>query len=288
MDIGFLGNNPTLNTIRKQMLSGQKPAQCQRCFTEEYSGIQSHRKTCQKHYPILDEALKNTSIDGSTKHKIQYIDLRLENLCNLRCRMCNPYTSRKLVKEHLKIGNITQEIAKNLTKSRNHENLWAFLDKQLNHVDLIYIAGGEPTLITEHFILLTKCIENDLAKNISLKYSINMTNISSHFFDYWKEFKQVRLFCSIDGFEKVNEYIRNPSDWNTIDKNLQKIEKYIDKYQNIYSEVNTTVQIYNITHLTDLFEYLKQYKNIIKFPFLNILYDPKYFSIKVLPKNIKA
>ena len=229
-DISFLDNNSTLNTVRKQMLSGQKPAQCYHCFKEDSMGIQSPRKTYQNFYPILDKALKTTRIDGSTKHQAQYIDLRLENLCNLRCRMCGPEASRKLVKEHLTLGAITKKMAKDLTKNRSHENLLAFFDKNLNHVDLIYIAGGKPTLTTVHLNLLTKCIEKGLAKNISLKYSTNMTNISSNFFDYWKEFKQVKLLCSVDGFEKINGYIRNPSDWSTIDTNLKKIEKYMDRY----------------------------------------------------------
>lgn len=284
-----LDNNSTLKTIRKQMLSGQKPIQCQRCFNEELVGIQSPRKSYSKQYPILDEAIQATNIDGSTEHKIQYIDLRLDNFCNLRCRMCDPHISRKLIKESMALNLITKSEAKFLTKRRyNTENLWIFFNKYLEHIDLIYIAGGEPTLNTEHLVLLKKCIKKDLAKNVTLKYNINMTNIPSTFFDYWKEFKSVILNCSIDGFGTINEYIRNPCNWNIIDKNLHKIENYMDKYKNIHSEIHTTVQVYNITHLIDLFEYLKQYKNIVKFPFLNILIRPLYFSIKILPKSIKA
>ena len=284
-----LDNNLMLNRIRGQMLSGKKPIECEKCFKEELSGIQSPRKDFFNHYPIINEAIQTTNINGSTDHKIQYIDLRLSNLCNLRCRMCNPHTSRKLIKEALDLNLISKNEAEIVQNSKtNIKNLQIFFNQYLNHIDMIYLAGGEPTLIKEHLILLTKCIENNLAKNITLKYNTNTTNISAEFIDYWKEFKTVLLNCSVDGVGKVNEYIRNPSDWNIIDENLHKIESYMDKYKNLYSEIHTTVQVYNITHLIDLFEYLKQYKHLVKFPFLNILLYPPYFSIKILPKHIKS
>ena len=267
----------------------KKPVQCERCFKEEAVGMFSAREYYTDLYPILDEAVKNTNDDGSTNHRIQYIDLRLGNLCNLRCRMCNPYTSKKLVKESLELNLISKSTAKFLhTFEYDNKNLWNFLNKYLEEIDTIYLTGGEPTLITEQFVLLSRCIEKNLAKNITLKYNTNITNIPNKFFDYWKEFKIVKLNCSVDGVGRVNEYIRNPSDWRAIDKNLQKIEKYLIEHPNWRSQIHTTVQIYNITHLIDLFEYFRSYKRIVNFPTLNILNTPPYFCVKALPASLKA
>ena len=287
-DKSILNNNPTLNKIRKQMLSGQKPLQCKRCFKEEAVGTSSARISYAKTYPILDQSIQTTNADGSTTHRIQYVDLRMGNLCNLRCRMCNPFTSNQLVKEFLDLNIISKKTGKWLRKSEhNNKNLWGFLSEHLEEIEMLYLAGGEPTLITEQITFLDNCIKNGLAKNINLKYSINATNIPPKFFSYWKEFKAVILNCSIDGVGKINEYIRNPSNWNIVHRNLQTLEKHLNIHPNWRSNIHTTVQVYNITHLVNLFEYLKPYKRVVNFPSLNLLITPPYFSIKTLPKSLK-
>ena len=38
----------------------------------------------------------------------------------------------------------------------------------------------------------------------------------------WKKFKKVILVASIDGYKDINEYIRFPSKWSAIEKNINK------------------------------------------------------------------
>jgi hypothetical protein len=49
-------------------------------------------------------------------------------------------------------------------------------------------------------------------------------------------------------------------------------------------QVHTTVQIYNILDISDLFKYLEQFNY---FPYLNILDHPDYLNVRVLPLHLK-
>ena len=85
--------------------------------------------------------------------------------------------------------------------------------------------------------------------------------------------------ASIDGIGKVNEYIRYPSNWKNVEKQLKT---FID--MNVSLQVHVTVQMYNAFHLIDIFKYFKKL-NIV--PYLNILNHPDYLNIRVLPKDKK-
>ena len=87
-------NSDTYKTLRKQMLDGVQPDMCERCFKEEATGIKSARQNWNdKWYNKDKEYTVESSLD------IEYVDLRLGNLCNLKCRMCNPYSSNQWVDE---------------------------------------------------------------------------------------------------------------------------------------------------------------------------------------------
>lgn len=284
----FLDQNPTLKNIRKMMLSGERPDLCVRCFREEDSGLTSARIAYLNEYPILDWALENTKQDGTTTHRIEYIDLRLGNLCNLKCRMCNPYSSNQLIPEAHELGFINADEAerlKHLDWGRD-PNLWTLFHHYLSSIEVIYLTGGEPTIILEQMELLKICINSGHAKNIRLKYNTNVTNIKEQFFDFWKHFKSVQLNCSVDGLNDLCRYIRHPSNWNAINRNLIKIDQ-LATVTNIKAEIHVTVQIANITRLIEIFEYISNFKNIERFPYLNILNHPEYYNVRVLPNNLK-
>jgi hypothetical protein len=127
----------------------------------------------------------------------------------------------------------------------------------------------------------------DVAKNIVLSYNTNITTLPPAVLELWKEFKGVRLLCSIDGFDKVNEYVRYPAKWKIIDQNLTFLDENFEKYKIQEILLSCTVQIYNVLQLTELYDYLKKFKHII--PALNLvnLHIPFYLRTTVLPTAAK-
>lgn len=285
-------NSDDLRTIRKQMLNNERPPICVRCFREEDAGVKSSREGWNEAYGhLVDEAIASTNEDGSAPLRAVYVDLRLGNLCNLRCRMCNPYASSQWVDEweSLNPGALSPEEAKRLS-SMNWFESDAFvraLEPHLENIDQVYLTGGEPTLATGQYRLLERLIERGLAGQVILKYNTNVTNIPQKLLDYWPKFKKVRLNLSVDAMGELDRYIRYPSNWKAIDKNLKALDALGLEHRNLIMTVHTTVQAYNVTRMTDLLNYMLSFKSIRRFPYLNILNHPEWLNIRVLPIALK-
>lgn len=283
-------NSDSYKRTRIKMIEGEEIAPCSRCYREEKMGIKSARMNYNRDYlPSLK--LSNIKSDGSCSlDSIKFIDVRLGNKCNLKCRMCNPYSSSNWISDERSTGvrKISEKDLQSLENIDWFENdfFWENLSSAMSNCDLIYFSGGEPGLFTEHQSkLFDKCIENKTASNIMLRYNTNLTiPLLSKFKKYWKHFRHIRINCSIDGVGKVNEYIRYPSKWDVIEKTLLSI--YDSTQENLLFSMNphTTVQMYNIFDLVNLFNYLKP---LGLFPMLNILNQPAHYNIRVLNKNQK-
>ena len=115
-----------------------------------------------------------------------------------------------------------------------------------NDVTQITIQGGEPSIMREYeyyFELLDKI---KVLENIDLQVITNATNINNKFYALLEKFKSVRLSVSIDAFGKANDYIRWPSHFDQIEKNLIKI-----------SDLKNTVrvEILNSLNILSMFNY---------------------------------
>ena len=279
-DIDNFWNSNTLKNLRTQFLKNEKPNICHRCFTEESLGIESSRQSWNGKW-MFDYERTTTP-----KQIIKYIDIRLGNLCNLRCRMCNPYASNQWVDEWELVASPLDDKTKiQLYKMDwpNNDKVSDNLLKFANTIDQIYLTGGEPTLATSQYTLFDKLIELGVAKNISLKYNTNCTNLPKKMTDYWAHFKQVRINASIDAFGELNRYIRYPTGWNLVEINLMKFKEMSNK--NVDLQIHICVQMYNILYLHELLNFLDthQINNI----FFNILDHPSCLNIKVLPNDLK-
>lgn len=283
-------NSKHYQEIRRQFINGERPETCQRCFREEDAGIRSPRAGYNEKWFKEDVVVKEEiPVD------VRYIDLRLGNLCNLKCRMCNPWSSSMWVKDWNKVVD-TAELMPSTPLSKDEfdhlEVMQQWPDRkqtattfvELAHtIEEIYLTGGEPTLATSQYALFDYCIENDLAHNIRLKYNTNLTNVPAKMLEYWKHFKRVQLNCSIDATGLRDRYIRYPSNWSKIEENFNKL----NGLPNVNIQIHCTVQALNMVAMTDLFEWLKG-KDIKKEQvYLNILNHPECMNIRVLPKQLK-
>lgn len=278
-DIEDVWNSDTYKNFRLKMLAGEKQPSCNRCYREEEVGIKSARMTNNETFDMVE-----INEDGTCPlDTITYVDVRLGNKCNLKCRMCNPFASDQWIEDERKTG-LRKTPIKTLDKLGsidwfNKDKFWNNLSKVIDNCTLLYFSGGEPALFLEQqYKLFDECIEKGIAKNMVLRYNTNMTILPPQLIEYFKHFKQARINCSIDGIGKVNKYIRYPTKWSVVEKNLRLLTD-LSKDHNIKVSVHSTIQMYNIFNLVDLFEYLKQYN---MFPFLNILHHPIYYTIKTL------
>lgn len=289
-DINEVWNSPDYQKIRKQFMDGERPETCQRCFREEDSGIRSPRIGYNEKWWRDDvQVAEKIPLD------IRYVDIRLGNLCNLKCRMCNPWSSSMWVKDWNSIVD-TAELAPNEPLTQDDLDWmgklgeWPDREKTgVNFVEIahsieeIYLTGGEPTLALSQYKLFDYCIENDLASNIRLKYNTNLTNVPQKMLDYWRHFKRVQLNASIDAVGDRDRYIRYPSTWEKIEENFDKL----NNLPNVAIQIHCTVQVLNVCALDQLFDWIAS-KNIRDDQiYLNILNHPECLNIRSLPISLK-
>jgi hypothetical protein len=262
----------TVNAIREQMLTGKEPEQCKHCYSLERSGGQSLRKVMNCEFEeTFSEISKNNSLNQASK--FEFIDLRFGNVCNMACRMCSPESSIKLSSEWSNYHG--RPLAKVTTVS---PEILRFVLKNSENLKRVSCLGGEPFLIREVELFLNELVATGHAKNIKLTFNSNLSLINNKIIELWPNFKSILLGASIDGFGPVNNYIRYPSNWETIDFNLKTLKNLCTLY------INTTVQIYNLFHLKELIEYAIIENIRLK---LIILQRPNYLSIQALPANLK-
>jgi MoaA/NifB/PqqE/SkfB family radical SAM enzyme len=266
-------NSKQVRQMRQQMLSGIKPPECFKCFERESLGSLSHRQVrlyqMPKHF---------TEFDLDPK-EVKSLDIRLDNVCNLKCRTCNSDLSTLWAKENTKFTGV--EFNRN-TWANREDSIEKIKEMLFTTVD-VYFAGGEPLLHPSHDKLLDFMIENDLAKNIMVSYNTNSTIDFSPFIDKWKKFRAVSIMLSVDGIGPLSRYIRNPTDWERVDKNLKLAASLAS--DRFFLKISTTVLIYNILHLGEVIDYASDLGIVLR---LNPLFSPAYLNIKNMPGPLKA
>lgn len=275
-----LYRSETLQTIRAEMLCGVRPKTCSRCFSQEDAGVKSSREIYNEIWQEDREYRMSDVIEP------RYIDLRLGNLCNLKCRMCNPYSSNQWIDEWETIHGPFPEGERDWLKNMNwaeHSGSDRHLKEMMHHVEEIYFTGGEPTIIQRHDQLLDYCIDADLAKNIRLKYNTNLTNVPVRLMEKWRHFAHLRLNCSIDGIGPLNDYIRYPSKWKGIWRNYTRV---LERVENGVLDIHVTVQVTNILDLHRLLEHFVT-PPVSPVIFFNILDHPDCLNIQILPHHLK-
>ena len=287
-------NSDFMKKLRLDLLDGHMPKLCTRCvITEKHDGVSRRNLENQKYAELVPNLVEMTKPDGSIPLDIKTADYRLGNICNLQCRMCNPRSTVMWLKDWNKIKSGPEYMDEKLkTEYENYHwiddnYLIEEFESKVQGLNTLHFAGGEPLIAPRMHEMLQLCIDKDLAKNIMLTYNTNITILPPRVLEQWKHFKEVRLLCSIDGFDKVNEYVRMPTKWQTLDKNLRYLDDHANELKITEILLSCTVQAYNVLNLDQLYEYLLGFKNVVKAPNLINLYSPDYLSTLVLPKPVK-
>jgi sulfatase maturation enzyme AslB (radical SAM superfamily) len=262
------------------MISGIRHEACGACWRVEDVEGKSYRQVANETYEIDHETINQILPEAS----FQFIDLRFGNICNLACRMCSPSSSRKLIPEYQKHLGLSFHLPHGNYEWFESEDFWEELFKYSSNLKKIHLAGGEPLLIKQCWTFLRRLIGSGTAKNLILSYNTNLTLIPPEAKEVWPHFKEVHIFCSMDGVGKINEFIRHPLDWKSFEANMKEIDINCKHYNVSYLEVHATVQVYNVMRITELCDYVaNHFVNGSRVPKFDIVYNPEEFDPQVLP-----
>jgi hypothetical protein len=218
---------------------------CNSCIEKEKIGIRSARQYYNQVFEDEHKEFKfilNDAINSDYPNYFYSVEPSsfITNFCNLACHMCGPGVSTTYHAETVVLHETTNPAGK---IAKHTKEFVKQLEYALNHCCEVKLVGGETVLSPNLYFIL------DLIKDpgdINLKIATNGTSLPKKFIDYCKKFKQVFVSFSLEGVEKVNDYIRYPSKWNKIKKNL-------DVYHT-FAKVNiaATVNALNVSHVHKL------------------------------------
>ena len=308
-DIASVWNSNHMRKIRKQMVEGEVVKGCEHCYDLESMGFPSYRTNYIRDWfeysghgeeilRRIDQSIEN---DYYVDAAPMYLDFRLGNLCNLKCRMCQPQNSSQIQREYKKIELVNPDdanfIKKNFTWGQFADHITPWQDdpqflKQVEEwlpgVNKLYFTGGEPTLIERVYWIMEKCVELGIAQNIELVFNSNMTNIKPRFIELVEKFKKVLMCISVDAHGALNEYIRGASHWEAVDKNVKLYCESKVVGSLLFSPV---IQVYNILNITELLDYAEslelKYGREIHVTFLICDY-PRSLDFRILPDAVRA
>lgn len=278
-------NSDYFKQVRLQMLDDEIPDACKRCFEAESLGRSSKRIEEMNRFSLTEEKARAITLaDGSIPLALEFIELRLGNLCNIKCRTCNPGSSSKWTSEYNVVQKKLDFVAEfehptNCSWTES-EKFWDDFLENSQNAKLMYINGGEPTLVERHWKFLESLIERKQNESMTLWYNINMTNLPTKLVEIWKQFKRVIVFCSIDDLYERNNYIRTGTDWKTVMQNLDTIQSH----SWIESSVCQTVSWLNIYTLDEFYSFMKKRNLDVH---LNLVFDPKFLNPSVLSDTLK-
>ena len=292
-------NNDTMQRIRRQVLTGNRPAECAPCFNLEDQGVESLR---QRHIKgEIPEARINLYPDTPLQEIMPFefptMEIKMNNLCNLKCRMCNPMDSTSWndwneVEEHYKKEDnfLVQKIVDlNLKKKPfldsfvDTDNWWASFEKLLPYFRRVEFAGGEPLMDPTHYKILDMLAP--YGDNIEIKYATNLTILGKSnrtIWEYWPKFKSVAVNVSIDGIGNSYEYIRGNASWAELVNNIRQIQT-IPNVSRIVGAV--AVQVSNVLILDKMIELFLDDLGIVFYT--NMVNYPNVLSAQVLPGPLK-
>lgn len=296
-------NNDNMKRIRKQVLNNERPAECAACFVYEDQSVESMRErhnttsTPETRTSLYPNALDTLREDYTMPFEMPSIEIRLTNLCNLKCRMCSPLDSTSwndwnvikdfYDKEDSTIGKTIIELQLDkkpyVDAFMDNEQWWTSFSKLAPYFKRVEFAGGEPLIDPSHYRVLSALEEH--AHNIELKYATNLTVLGKgkyHVKDYWSKFRSVAVNASIDGVGDVYEYIRTNAKWDTVLENLE-IVKQIPNVSRVVASV--AVQATNVMSLDKTIELFLNELGVIYWS--NFVRYPSLLSAQVLPRELK-
>lgn len=264
-------NTPFFEKIKQDMLDGNPIPNCKQCYdterrsAEERSGFLSRRQEALERYGVVNE------------QKLSELDIRFDNICNLKCRGCASGSS------HLWFDDEKAIYGDTFIDTKYVEHNFDMDCSNLTHIN---ISGGEPFLSKHVERFLNKLVETDTIKNIQLGIVTNGSVMpSSKVITAMTLAKKLYLSFSIDGIGELHDYFRSGVVFENILKNIKQWDA-VCQNTNYQIIINSTVSIYNVTHIKEIEEYFTE-----RYPHFEITHRmlawPEQLAVQNMPADLK-
>ena len=288
-DFNAIQNSASMRELRQEFVDGKQPNTCRKCWKEERAGRTSKRMhTLDRLKHMLPD--QDWSADAKP---LMFLDLKLGNICNLKCRICGSWSSSTYAAEEL------QHLMRNEDRKDNHhyhmlrqgawprenQQFWNEIATISDQIQYIEFTGGEPFMIQEHFDLLQGLVDRGLAGNIEIHYNTNGTQWPENAEQIWQHFKIVEIAFSIDDVGERFEYQRSNAVWTEVVNNIARFRELRSRLSNIRLQICCTINVFNVYYLETVAAWILEQR--MDFIYWNMMHDAYFFSISSLPERAK-
>jgi len=265
----------TFADIRETMMRNEWHPGCYKCKADEETKGSSMRTEADEFFEDFTDSVE-----------LQYLEITVGRLCNLKCMSCGPEFSHTWDDDTLAMKLESPDYIKKLKEVQelDLDHLNVDLLKGLRHIK---VTGGEPFLHRQFLSFVVRLAEAGIAPQIHLEIFTNCT--------WWPkkadynallEFKELRIRPSIDSIGQINDVLRFPSKWDKVEGVL---DQWIDMRSQYPDKVSiataTTLGAVNAPYMYEFMYWAKVVKDIDVI--LQTVYEPNYMSILHYPDWFK-
>ena len=288
-DFAAIQNSRHMRELREEFLAGKKPKTCRKCWNEERSGRTSKRMHTLDR---LKHVLADESWSAEAK-PMMFLDLKLGNICNLKCRICGSWSSSQFASEEIswlprdeQKTSYAYQMLRAGAWPKENDHFWSEIDSVLTDIRYIEFTGGEPFMIDQHFDMLQGIVDRGIAGQVEIHYNTNGTHYPERGENIWKHFRTVEVAFSIDDVGARFEYQRTNADWAVVLDNIVSFQYLKDQMPNLQLQCCSTVNVFNVRYLDELAHWIALQR--FDFVYWNMMHDAWYFSIATLPDSAKT
>jgi hypothetical protein len=265
-------NSEHMRSVRRRMMAGETLPECEVCnnkllntnvYRDYFNSLFGHR---------YEQAMANTTEDGTTFEQPVSWDYRFSNYCNFKCRTCGDMLSSAWEVEQRVHNMIDWDNPKNawlrpdvrqqIVEFQTSQIEQEFADAVEQHrIEEIYWVGGEPLMYEQHWRYMRRIIELGDGPRVYARYNSNLSRIvdgqtHTHLFrDILSNLRDWQMCASLDGTGPIGEYIRTGLKYNEWLDNFREGLQYAQNRRNMRVDFTLTLpglfEVIRIQQLAD-------------------------------------
>jgi sulfatase maturation enzyme AslB (radical SAM superfamily) len=204
-------SSPELDNLQGTVLDGQLPDGCRHCAQYEQTDGTSTRLG----------AIKDYGNAVNTDTMIDYVDYRSNNICNFRCRSCDPFYSNGIAQEARRYPDLQKFYpvpGHKTAPTQIQDKQWIL--NNLHRIKRLMFTGGEPTRIPEVREIIDR-IRSDNNRDISVMLISNASFTDPYWFEITESMPNIHWTLSVDSVGTAAEIIRDGTDWSVVSATVE-------------------------------------------------------------------
>mgnify|MGYP001330740412 FL=1 len=316
-------NNPSAlhNTwykkhARKEMLTDQRPSECDYCWNvEDNSDRFSDRVFKSGEYWSLPHFDEIKALDWRADYNPRYVEVAFSNACNFKCSYCAPHISTQWMQESKKhggyptttkfnsLGGLKEMDLLPIPKDEPNpyvEAFWKWWPDLYQDLHTFRITGGEPLLANDTFKVLDYILEHpNPNKNLQLAINSNLGGPQQMIDKFIEKIRRLEdeervrefiVFTSVESWGAQAEYIRHGLDFNYFWDNTHKVLTELQRCNLTFMSTYNALSVPSYKKLIEGVYQLKEeysspdrYWNSATFLDSSYLRYPQHQTVQVLP-----